>query len=150
MDTHLQKRFLKVLFLFIFLPAITFPGALYAQAKFSVVCPDKKIGKNDYLQIQFMVENASNVETIIPPAFKNFSIVSGPNQQSGMTDINGNVSRYVSISYFLKPQSPGNFTIGSATAKADGKEFRSDPINIEVTNASTTNSSQRNNGGTSL
>jgi hypothetical protein len=97
-----------------------------------------------------MVEIASNVVGIVPPSFRNFSIVSGPNQQSGMSDINGNVNRYVSISYYLKPESTGNFTIGVATAKADGKEFRTDPINIEVTNSSNPNASQRNNGGTSI
>ena len=108
----------------------------------------KKIGKNDYLQVQFKVENASNVETIIPPSFKDFSVVSGPNQESGMTSINGKVDQYVSISYFLKPNSTGNFTIAPATAKADGKEFHSDPVNIEVTNASS--SSAGNNSANSL
>ena len=86
----------------------------FAQVNFTAVCPQKKIGKNDYLQIQFKVENASNVESIIPPSFKNFSIVSGPNQESGMTSINGKVDQYVSIGYYLKPnrraitQSAGN------------------------------------------
>ena len=108
----------------------------------------KKIGKNDYLQVQFKVENASNVETIIPPSFKNFSVVSGPNQESGMTSINGKVDQYVSISYFLKPNSTGNFTIAPATAKADGKEFHSNPVNVEVTNASS--SSAGNNPANSL
>ncbi len=150
MITYLQTHSIKLFFFLIFFSVISYPDFSFGQAKFSVVCPDKKIGKNDYLQIQFMVENASNVETIIPPSFNNFYIVSGPNQQSGMSDINGNVSRYVSISYFLKPQSVGNFIIGSATAKADGKEFHSNPLNIEVTNASNPNSSQRNNGGNSL
>ena len=111
-----------------------------AQVKFTVDCPVKKIGKNDVLQIQFKVENASHVETIIPPSFKDFIIVGGPNQQSGMTSINGKVNQYVAIGYFLKPKSTGKFTIGSATAKADGKEFHSTPITIEVTNSATSQS----------
>ncbi len=81
----------------------------FAQPSFTAICPQKKIGKNEYLQVQFKVENAANVETIIPPSFKNFSIVSGPNQESGMTSINGKVDQYVSISYFLKPNSTGTF-----------------------------------------
>ena len=148
MIKYLQKNLSKFFFLLVLFSAMT--SFSYGQAKFSAVCPEKKIGKNDYLQIQFKVENASNVESIDPPAFKNFSVVNGPNQESGMSDINGNVSRYVSISYFLKPQSVGNFTIGPAIAKADGKQLQSEPINVQVTNASNPNSSQRNNGGTSL
>ncbi len=145
MIRYLQTHLSRVFFLLVLFSAISCSS--YGQVKFSAVCPDKKIGKNDYLQVQFKIENASNVESIDPPSFKNFSVVSGPNQESGMSDINGNVSRYVSISYFLKPQSTGNFTIGPATAKADGKQFQSEPIDILVTNASNPNSSQRNNGG---
>ena len=132
----LQKGSAKLFFILVFLTATGRYATLFAQASFTAVCPQKKIGKNDYLQVQFKVENASNVETIIPPSFKNFSVVSGPNQESGMISINGKVDQYVSISYFLKPNSTGNFTIAPATAKADGKEFHSNPVNVEVTNAS--------------
>jgi len=145
MIKFLQKASTKLFFFLVFLAAIGTHNTSFAQATFTVVCHDKKIGKNDLLQIQFMVKNASNVENIIPPSFKNFSVVSGPNQQSGMSNINGKVDQYVSISYFLKPQSVGEFTIGSAIAKADGKKFQSNPVNIEVTNASSSSSSAGNN-----
>lgn len=107
-----------------------------AQVKFSAICPERKIGKNDYLQVQFSLENAVNAESITPPSFKNFIIVSGPNQQSGMSIVNGNVKQYVAVEFILKPQSAGSFIIPSAIAKADGKEYRSAPITVEVTNAS--------------
>jgi len=148
MIKFLQKGFAKLFFILVFSAALCGYGILSAQARFTAVCPHKKIGKNDYLQVQFKVENATNVETIIPPPFKNFSVVSGPNQESGMSNINGKVNQYVSISYFLKPNSTGNFTIAAATAKADDKEFHSDPLNIEVTNASS--SGTGNNPAASL
>src|SRR5450432_2233051 len=144
----LQKGPAKFLFILVFIAATGSYNASFAQPSFTTVCPQKKIGKNDYLQVQFKVENASNVETIIPPSFKDFSVVSGPNQESGMTSVNGKVDQYVSVSYFLKPNSTGNFTINPATAKADGKEFHSNPVNIEVTNASS--SSAGNNSASSL
>jgi len=141
----LQRGFAKLLFTLVFTAAMGSYKAVLAQASFTTVCPQKKIGKNEYLQVQFKVENASNVETIIPPSFKDFSVVSGPNQESGMTSINGKVDQYVSISYFLKPNSTGNFTIAPATAKADGREFRSNPVDVEVTNASSSSSSSPGN-----
>src|SRR5438105_1202396 len=101
-----------------------------AQVKFSAVCPNKQIGKNEYLQVQYIVENASNVEQIIPPSFKNFSIVSGPNQSSGMSNINGNIKQYIALEYILKPLRTGNFTLDPATAKADGKILRSNSLAI--------------------
>lgn len=140
MITYLQKIFARLLFILIFITALCSYDISFAQVSFTAECPQKKIGKNDYLQIQFKVDHATNVESINPPSFKNFSVVSGPNQESGMTSINGKTDQYVSIGYVLKPNGPGNYTIGPATAKADGKELRSDPLNVVVTNASTPSS----------
>lgn len=109
---------------------------LFAQAKFSVVCPNKTIGKNDVLQVQFKMENANNVESIVPPDFKNFNVVSGPNQESSSSNINGKVTQYVAIGFSLQPKKPGTFTIGAAKAVADGKNYTSNPVTIQVTNAS--------------
>ncbi|MEP6949136.1 MAG: BatD family protein [Ginsengibacter sp.] len=148
MITCLQKGFAKLFFILVIFAATGSCNALFAQVSFTTVCPQKKIGKSEYLQLQFKVANASNVENITPPSFKNFSIVSGPNQESGMTSINGKVDQYVSISYFLKPNSTGNFTIAPATAKADGKELQSNPVNVEVTDAPS--SSAGNNSANSL
>lgn len=108
----------------------------FTQAKFSAVCPDKKISKNEYLQVQYIVENATNVQQVIPPSFKNFLIVSGPDHQSGMSNINGNIKQYIAIEFILKPRRHGNFTLGPATAKADGKTLRSNSLSVEVTNNS--------------
>jgi len=144
MVRYLQKGFAKLLFFLVLLIALVAYNTSFAQANFTAICPQKKIGKNDYLQVQFKVEHASNVESIDPPSFKNFSVVSGPNQESGMTSINGKVDQYVSIGYVLKPSGPGKFTIAPATAKADGKEFQSNPLNVEVTNSSATSSSSGN------
>jgi hypothetical protein len=132
MITFLRSYFKNIPALFIFLAAIFFVQPSFAQVKFSVVCPDKKIGKNDLLQIQFKVEGATNVDNITPPSFNNFTIVSGPNQQRSVTNINGKISQSVSIGFSLQPTSMGKFTIGSATASADGNNYKTNPITIEV------------------
>ncbi len=118
----------------------------FAQVKFSAAANNKTIGKNDYLQVQFTVENAADVQSIIPPSFKNFSVVSGPNQQSSMSNINGSIKQSLSVGFVLQPLAAGNFAIGSATAKADGKEYHSNPLSIQVTNSNSSNRA----GGNSL
>ncbi len=131
-------------FLLLLYLIIQFDLVAFAQVKFSAVCPQKKISKNEYLQVQFIVENATNVQQVIPPSFKNFSIISGPNHQSGMSTINGNVKQYIAIEFILKPRRQGNFTIAPATAKADGKTLRSNGLSVEVSNHPSNSSS----GGT--
>jgi hypothetical protein len=150
MITYLQKISPKIFSLLFFTIAIFSCNILFAQVSFTTVCPQKKIGKNDYLQVQFKVDHASNVESINPPSFKNFSVISGPNQESGMTSINGTVDQYVSVSFVLKPHASGKFTIGAATAKADGKDLQTTPLIIQVTNASSSQSSTAANNSANL
>lgn len=128
-------------YLFLIVSFTLFFTNIYSQTKFSAKCSNRTIGKNDFLQIDFAVENAGTVESITPPSFKNFSVVSGPNQQSGITIINGNRNQSVSIGFVLKPLITGQFTIGPAIAKISGKEYRTDPVTIKVTNSSTTRNS---------
>ena len=132
MISFLRNTFIKTTLILIASFAFFASQKVVAQVRFSAICPQTKIGENDLLQIQFKLENAHNVESIIPPVFKDFKIVSGPNQQSGMTSYNGKIDQYLAISFFLQPLSTGRFTIESAIAKADGKKFSSDPVAIEV------------------
>lgn len=136
MDKNLLAAFfkspLKYFLTFLFTLLLTFS---FAQPKFSASINDRTIGKNEVLLVQFTVEDAANVETIIPPSFKNFSVVSGPNQQSSMSNINGKIMQSVSIGFALRPLATGNFIIGSAIAKADGKEYHSNPLSVQVNNS---------------
>ena len=107
----------------------------FCQVKFSTVVNDKEVGKDDYIQVEYVVENASSVESLTPPAFNGFTVVSGPMQQSGMSIINGAPSKYEGITYVLKPSATGKFTIAGASAVVDGKQMRSNSVAITVTNA---------------
>lgn len=138
MPSFVQKIILLLLF--------TGAGPAMAQLKFSASVSSPRISKNEFVQLKLTIENAKEVEHITPPFFRNFVVVSGPNQESGMTMINGDVKQFIALSYILKPRSPGNFTIGSAIAKADGKELKSNTVAVQVSNtlAST------NSGGTNF
>ena len=89
-----------------------------AQVKFSASITPAEIGRDEYTQLKLMVENANEVQQIVPPSLKDFIIISGPNQESGMTMINGVVKKYIALSFVLKPKATGNFTIAGALAKA--------------------------------
>ena len=141
MVSFLQKVLVRGLAVLLISAACSPFNYANAQASFTVVCPQKTIGKNDYLQIKFKVDHASSVSSINPPDFKNFTVVDGPNQESGMTSINGKVDQYVSIGYVLHPDGPGTYTIGAATAQADGKQLQTSPIQIQVTKKSAPSSS---------
>ena len=118
---------------------------LVAQVRFIATISPSSIGKNESVELRLMVENAHEVEEIIPPVLKDFIIISGPNQESGMQNNNGVTKQYIGYTYVLQPKRKGNLSIGAATAKADGKILKSNKVTVEVTNASSVNNSSNNN-----
>ncbi len=117
-----------------------------AQVKFSTIIDQKEISKSDYLQVEYMVENAQSVEQLIPPSFEGFTVIDGPTRQSNTTVINGAVSSMLGISFILKPTATGRFTIPGATAIADGKQLQSNSVVVHVTNGPSHNRPQAQRG----
>ncbi|MFT3681881.1 MAG: BatD family protein [Ferruginibacter sp.] len=133
----MHTRILQLLYIFLLSFSCT---AVHAQLKFSVKTSSPTVGKNENFELKLMVENARDVEQILPPSLNDFTVLSGPNQESGMESINGNTRQYTGITYILQPKKPGTFIIASAKAKADGKILNSDPVIIKVTNQTVSNS----------
>lgn len=128
----------KIFFLIVSLLLLCqFP--VLAQASFTASISPKTIGKNDVTELKLLVNNAGQVDQIIPPSLKNFIVVSGPNQESGMESSNGVTRQYIGITYVLKPRSKGRITIEPAVAKADGKTLRSNAVTLVVDNSAGSN-----------
>jgi hypothetical protein len=105
------------------------------QVKFNTIVSSQDIGRSDYLQVEFVIENARQIDQLTPPEFQGFQVVQGPIQSSGMSIVNGNMSQYKSLSFVLQPVKTGKYVIGGASATVDGKHMRSNAITI-VVNAS--------------
>ncbi len=95
------------------------------------------MGKTDYVEVQFIVENAKKIEDLQPPEFPDFTIVQGPNQSSGMSLVNGAMSQYRGVSYVLQPKKTGTLTIKPASATIDGQAMHTTSIQIVVHNQPT-------------
>jgi hypothetical protein len=123
-------NFLRVSFII----GITLLPGLWAsgQVKFTTVVSSQDVGKSDYLQVEFVVENARQIDELTPADFPGFRIVQGPVQSSGMSIINGNMSQYKALSFVLEPTKTGRFTISGATATVDGKQMRSNAVTVNV------------------
>ena len=123
-------KFLKLYF-FSFFVILAFN--LQAQVSFDAKVSKKRLGLNERLRIDFeMNENGDNFN---PPPFKNFQIISGPQQAVSRSWVNGVQSFSKTYTYFLTPRSKGNFTIGQAEVTINEEIYKTSPIEIEVTNA---------------
>src|SRR5579863_5501178 len=107
---------------FFIVAAIFSVAMVTAQVKFTTVASSNEIGRSDYVQIEFIAENAKDIEHLVPPSFPDFKIMEGPIQSSGMSIVNGVTSQYKGISFVLQPTKTGKFTIQGASATVDGKE----------------------------
>jgi hypothetical protein len=66
------------------------------------------------------------------PDFKGFSVLSGPSQSQNIQIINGAMSRSLSFSFLLSAEKTGEYTINSAYINADGKQLKSNSMQIRV------------------
>lgn len=129
MNLFLKRNYLLLCFL---LPAF-FAGA---QVKFKASIIPSEINKDEYATLTLEIENGTNLQQVRPPSFKDFNVVSGPNESTSMVVINGATKVSRAISYVLQPKKAGKYVLGNAVAIVAGKEYKSGPMNLLVRNQS--------------
>ncbi len=111
------------------------PFFLSAQLSFTTISDKQSIGLSDIVQVQFIAENASDIQSFEAPAFQDFTILQGPIETSGMSLVNGEVSKYQALTYILRPTRKGKLMIRGATALINGKRMTSNQLRIDVDDA---------------
>jgi hypothetical protein len=101
---------------------------------FTAASTKTTLGVNEQFQVSFTV-NADG-KKFEPPVFKDFHVLSGPNQSTSMEFVNGNVSQSVSYGYILQARSEGVFKIGPASIEVNGRPLKSNVLTITVTKGS--------------
>lgn len=81
---------------------------------------------------EYAVVIAVTANNYSPPSFKDFDIVSGPNQSNSVQYVNGTMSQQMIISYGLVPKKEGKFTIGPSAIMVNGQRMETAPVTIEV------------------
>ncbi|TWF44783.1 oxygen tolerance protein BatD [Chitinophaga polysaccharea] len=107
-------------------------SAFAQEFRFTTTVSNNTVTQDEPFQIQFMLENGSNVTSFTPPSFKDFEVLQGPSQMQGQSIFNGKRSEYIALSYLLQPKHVGSFTIAGAQARVNGNVVKSNPVLIEV------------------
>ena len=117
---------------FIILCILLLPVLSLAQISFATIPDKQSISTGDVLQVQFILENAGEMDDFKAPDFIGFQVMHGPVETTGMSLVNGQLSRYKAMTYILKPLKKGRNIIRGATAIINGKLTRSNDLTIEV------------------
>lgn len=132
----MKVRFAKIWFCFLF---AFVPGSyINAQVSFSAIATPAEAAMDEYINFRIIFENASDIQGFTAPSFYPFALAGGPTQEKGINSVNGHVSRYIALSYILKPAKTGKFTIGPARARIAGKLYKSNPVTIVISRQTAT------------
>ena len=128
---------MNIALLAIFFAVLLFPANIISQS-FTAAASSTKVGDGEQFEVSFTYSGAdiNAVGNFQAPNFKDFLVLSGPNQSSSMQIINGAVSGSRVFTYYLQPRSMGKFTIGSAAVSVKGQTLKSAPLTIEVVKGS--------------
>ncbi len=100
------------------------------EVSFTAASSHSAVKTGDRFQIQFT--SNTKIGNFKPPKLTNFRVLSGPNQSTNMSWVNGKTTSSISYSYILMAIKEGDFTIGPAVASANGKAYKTNSIKIKV------------------
>lgn len=123
----------KAIFLSIFI-FTSFINA-FSQEKpvnFTVTVSTDSVLMDNYFEVKFTLENADGKNFEAPDFSQHFNIISGPNFSTSMNIVNGDISRTMTITYFVEPKETGLFYILPASVQAEGKVLETSPLEVMV------------------
>lgn len=128
-----MTRLKTIALFFLFLSHLSILS-IKGQTVFTAEAPQIVEGTERF-NIQFVLQNAKG-QNFVPPSFKDFEVLSGPNisHSQSVQVMNTHVSSASSeiYSYILSPKRNGSFTIGAAKITAKGKIMKTTPLSIRV------------------
>jgi len=101
-----------------------------AQVSFTVSVADKRMEQGQRFAIEFKVNQKG--ESFQAPTFNGFRVLGGPNTSVSTYMDNSGTRFNLTYSYILQATNLGQFTIGPAYIKVDGKTYRTESLEITV------------------
>jgi hypothetical protein len=123
-----MNRLLKYITILLLLIVVT--NAYSQDIKFTASTSHNTVKTGDRFQIEFTVN--TTISNFKPPKLSNFRVLSGPNQSTNMSWVNGKTTHTISYSYVLMATKEGEFTIGPAKGIANGKAYATNSLKITV------------------
>jgi BatD DUF11 like domain len=121
------KKYYLHIISFCFLFTSAFP-----QSGFRTIISSQPVLLGESFQVQFILENAKDINNFVPPSFSDFHYVTGPNIYSGSAIENGHVKQFQNWVYTLTGLRKGRFIIHGAEVSIKGKSIQSNDVFVEV------------------
>jgi len=116
----MQKRFIYITSILLLLLSVS---SFAQDVTFTAATSHRSVKTGDRFQIEFRAT---------PNNLSNFRVLSGPNQSTNMSWVNGKTTSSITYSYILMATKEGNFTLNPAAAVLNGKEYKTNALKITV------------------
>ena len=103
---------------------------VFAQ-QFTAYTSEKTAVVNQPFEVVYTLSDI-NARDFSPPDFGTAKVISGPNQSTSTTIINGVTNSEITLGYTLMPTQTGTLNISPASVKAGGRTLRSNALRMEV------------------
>lgn len=124
----MYKRFILILLLFTF-----FAVRVNAQVRIRVTVDATIITLNETIGFKIEAINAEGAPSVnITPILKDFTIVSGPAQQTNIQWVNGKMTSSRSLTWTILPKRSGYIIIPPLDVSISGKSYQTASIEIQV------------------
>jgi hypothetical protein len=105
---------------------------LQAQVQFSIAVDVKEIGRNDELQVDYVITGTGKVSNFNPPNFEKWKVISGPDYSTVSYNVNGVKDQVVKYSYVLQPTTTGDLPLPGTSIVANNKTFSCKHVIVKV------------------
>lgn len=107
--------------------------AFASAQKIQTIVPGQSIVIGTAFQVQYIIIDPSGLAGLSEPAFRDFTLVSGPNHYKGKTIVNDKLQEIENITYTLVPLKTGNLTVPGLRASFEyGPVQESEDVMITV------------------
>ncbi len=112
---------------------------------FKAAVSKNPVATGERIKVSYTIN--SQVAQFIPPDFDGFQILSGPNQSTSMSWVNGVSSYKMTYSFILLAVKEGEFEIAPAKAKVGSEWIESNPLHLTVVKGKAVTANTPSSGG---
>ena len=129
-----MKNFLFIVFLMVFGTS----RGIAQDPGFVATADRSTVGATEQFQVLFSLSGAdvNSARNFKAPDFGQLVVLSGPSSSTNIQIVNGQITGSLTYSYAVYARTPGKYTVGAATVDYRGNTLRTQPLQIEVTQAS--------------
>jgi len=117
---------------FIFIHLLWLPILGLGQVTIETIIAPTVVIAGESFRIQYIISNSSRVESFVPPDFRPFKLVSGPDVYPSVNSASINFKKQVNYIYTLLAAKPGTYQLFPTRAIVDGRQAKSEKLTIRV------------------